>query len=197
MGIKKSNLDKLVEEKINVHNYKEIFNIDELLEYSKTHNSFSIRFDCYPKKDNLPFYVYDEKKVENKVLFFNDIINNMNKLNCSIIVSDGYKYDSEMKFNFVIEINKNNDFILELCDKKVPLRNMYEYKTTIINGNIFSDYKSFEFKNKLDNHYEETDICNIIKLILEHNLKYTYIEGTIYKKNVGIFNKSIVVWQTN
>ena len=68
MGIKKSNLDKLVEEKINVHNYKEIFNIDELLEYSKTHNSFSIRFDCYPKKDNLPFYVYDEKKVENKVL---------------------------------------------------------------------------------------------------------------------------------
>ncbi len=197
MGVKLKNLDNLVKDQINVHSYKEIFNLDELLNYSKINNKFSIRFDSYPKKDNLPFYIYDEQIVDDKIKFLENIINEMNQLNCSIIVSDGYKYDSYIKFNFVVEIDNKNNFILELCDKKIPLRNMYEYKTTIIKGNIFSNYKTFKFINELDNKYSEEDIVNIIRFIFKNNLKYNYLEGTVYTKNVGILNKNIVIWQTN
>ena len=189
MGLKTKNLDLLVKDNLNVFEYKEIDNIDDLKKYIKDNNKFTIRFDREYNIQGLPFYIYNDK------LNIEEIINEMNKLNCTLLCSNGYIYDNDLLFNFVIEVDKNNNFILELCDKKVPLRKMYEYKTTTIKGNLFEDTR--EYINKNDNKYTKRDIESIIELIINRDLKYKYLEGTIYNKKVGLLNDTIIIWQTN
>ena len=91
----------------------------------------------------------------------------MNKLDCTLLCSNGYVYDNDLLFNFVIEVDKNNNFILELCDKKVPLRKMYEYKTTTIKGNLFDDNR--EYINKYDNNLK-----NYIRQYIKHQSAFRY-----------------------
>ena len=112
MGLKTKNLDKLVKENYNVFEYKEISNIEELKEYISNNKLFTIRFDRSRNIENLPFYIYNED------LDIEALIEESKKLNCTLLVSNGLKYDKDLLFNFVIEIDKNNNFILELCDKK-------------------------------------------------------------------------------
>ncbi len=197
MGVKRKNLDRLVSLGFNVHEYKEINTYDELIEYSNINKQFTIRFDSIDEKNNLPFYMYDESINLNKELYFEKIIKQMNDLHCTLLCSNGYKYDNKLLFNFVIDIDKNNNFILELCSKKVPLRKMYEYKTTIIKGNIFDDYKNYSITNLKENEYKEKDIKKIIDVIIDNDLKIKYLEGTFYEDNVGILNNKIIFWQTN
>lgn len=193
MGVKKNNLDKIVQMNLNVHEYKLIDNIDDLIEYSNFNNKFSIRFDSTDGRHGLPFYTYDNTK-DNKDKF-NSIIEQMNILDCKLLVSNGYMYDNNIKFNFVIDIKENNDFILELCSKKIPLRNMYDNNcTTIITGNLFDDYKDFTITNGEYNTYSKNDIEKVLDIIIK-NMSIKYIEGTIYDVNVGILNKDIVIWQ--
>lgn len=193
MGVKKNNLDKIVQMNLNVHEYKLIDNIDDLIEYSNFNNKFSIRFDSTDGRHGLPFYTYDSTK-DNKDIF-NSIIEQMNILDCKLLVSNGYMYDNNIKFNFVIDIKENNDFILELCSKKIPLRNMYDNNcTTIITGNLFDDYKDFTITNGEYNTYSKNDIEKVLDIII-NNMSIKYIEGTIYDVNVGILNKDIVIWQ--
>ncbi len=193
MGVKKNNLDKIVQMNLNVHEYKLIDNIDDLIEYSNFNNKFSIRFDSTDGRHGLPFYTYDNTK-DNKDKF-NSIIEQMNILDCKLLVSNGYMYDNNIKFNFVIDIKENNDFILELCSKKIPLRNMYDNNcTTIITGNLFDDYKDFTITNGEYNTYSKNDIEKVLDIII-NNMSIKYIEGTIYDVNVGILNKDIVIWQ--
>ena len=187
MGRKTRNLDKLVESKFNVFEYKEINTYDELLKYSKENNKFSIRFDSENIRHNLPFYIY------NNDLDLKEIFEEAKSINCSLLCSNGYKYDDKLLFNYVIDIDENNDYILELCSKKVPLRDMYKYKTTIIKGNIF------EKKHKIEQTYDKfdsSDIEYIFNFIINNDLKYKYLEGTMYSINVGIYNEKMVIWQT-
>ena len=194
MGVKGKNLKSLLDEKINIHEFEEITSLDALINYSNKNDKFSIRFDRNYDAQGLPFYIYDKKvNGDDKITYFHKIIDEMTNLNCSLICSNGYKYDNHLKFNFVIEVNSNDDFILELCDKKIPLRTMYNYKTTIIKGNLF-DSENYEYINMGDNHYLEEDIDNIINFVCER--KYKYIEGTLYDTKVGMFHDFLILRQT-
>ena len=193
MGVKKNNLDKIVQMNLNVHEYKLIDSIDKLLEYSNLNNKFSIRFDSIDGRHGLPFYTYDSNRDSKEI--FDSIIEQMNILDCKLLVSNGYMYDNNIKFNFVIDIKENNDFILELCSKKIPLRNMYDNNcTTIITGNLFDDYKDYTITNGEYNTYSKNDIEKVLDIII-NNMSIKYMEGTIYDVNVGILNKDIVIWQ--
>ena len=195
MGVKKNNLDKIVQMNINVHEYKLIDNINDLIEYGNINNKFSIRFDSIDGRHGLPFYTYDSNRDTNREELFNNIIEQMNILDCKLLVSNGYMYDNNIKFNFVIDIKENNDFILEICSKKIPLRNMYDNNiTTIITGNLFDEYKDYKITNQEYNTYTKNDIEKILDIII-NNISIKYAEGTIYDTNVGIFNKDIVMWQ--
>jgi len=191
MGLKTKNLDKLVKENYNVFEYKEISNIEELKEYISNNKLFTIRFDRSRNIENLPFYIYNED------LDIEALIEESKKLNCTLLVSNGLKYDKDLLFNFVIEIDKNNNFILELCDKKIPLRKMYNEKTTTIKGNIFEDYRDYSFINKRSNKYNSKQIYKILELVLKNNMKYHYIEGTYYDKKVGMLKENFIIWQTS
>lgn len=195
MGLKVNNLKNLLKEKINVHEFQEITNLEELINYSKQYKSFSIRFDRNKDILNLPFYIYDEDKIENKINYFKKIIMEMNNLNCTLLCSNGHQYDEKLAFNFVLELDQDKNFILELCDKKIPLRMMYNEKTTIIKGNIFAKNTNYSYLNKNDNKYNLEDIKYLIDYIIDK--KYYYIEGTIYNEPVGILKEKIVIWQTN
>jgi len=193
MGVKKNNLDKIVQMNLNVHEYKLIDNINDLIEYSNLNNKFSIRFDSTDGRHGLPFYTYDSSRDSKEI--FNSIIEQMNILDCKLLVSNGYMYDNNIKFNFVIDIKDNNDFILELCSKKIPLRNMYDNNcTTIITGNLFDDYKDYTITNSEYNTYSKNDIEKVLDIII-NNMSIKYVEGTIYDVNVGILNQDIVIWQ--
>lgn len=196
MGVKVRNLKELVQNNINVHHFKEITDLQSLITYSLENDKFSIRFDYETKKYSLPFYTYSKNEIDNPIGYFQKIIDEMNKYECTLICSDGYKYDDKLKFNFVVEINQDYNFIIELSDKKVPLRQMYRFKTTIIKGNIFDTYKNFEQINQSENIYTEKDIMDIIEWVIYEEFKYCYIEGTIYNKKVGILNDYMVIWQT-
>lgn len=196
MGVKVRNLEELVKNNINIHDFKEITDLQSLISYSLENDKFSIRFDYETKKYSLPFYTYNKNKIENPIVYFQQIIDDMHKYECSLICSNGYKYDDELKFNFVIEIDQDYNFIIELSDKKVPLRQMYEFKTTVIKGNIFDSYKKFEQINQSENIYTEKDIMDIIEWIIDRKFKYRYIEGTVYNEKVGILDDYMVVWQT-
>lgn len=196
VGIKKRNLEGLIKNNINVHNFQEISDLQSLISYSLKNDKFSIRFDYETKKYNLPFYTYDRKEVNDSNRYFKKIIDEMYQYDCTLLCSDGYKYDDMLKFNFVAELDQDYNFLIELSDKKVPLRKMYDFKTTVIKGNLFDSYKKFEFINKFQNTYTEEDIMDIIEWFIDKNFKYHYVEGTIYNEKVGLLNDYIVVWQT-
>ena len=189
MGLKTINLDNLLKDKLNVFEYKEVHNIEELNEYISNNKSFTIRFDRDKNIQGLPFYIYNDS------LDIDKIVEEADSMNCTLLCSNGYIYDNDLLFNFVIDIDSDNNFILELCDKKVPLREMYKYKTTIIKGNLFDD--NYEYINKNDNKYSIRNIRTIIDLILSKDMKYKYIEGTIYNKKLGVLNNNIIIWQTD
>lgn len=196
MGIKTRNLEDLVKNNINVHRFQEISDLQSLISYSMANEKFSMRFDYDTKKYSLPFYTYDQKKITNSTAYLQKIIDEMHKYDCTLLCSDGYKYDDELKFNFVAELDQDFNFLIELSDQKVPLRQMYNFKTTIIKGNIFHSYKEFQIINKTHNQYTEEDIMNIIEWFIDKNFKYHYMEGTIYKIKVGLLNDYMVIWQT-
>lgn len=194
MGTKVKNLDYLVSNNINVHKYLEIDNLKDLIEFSNKYDKFSIRFDNKDIIHNLPFYVYDES-IDIKEEYFKSIIDEMNKLNCTLLCSNGYNYDNDLLLNFVIEIKDDLSFILEICDKKIPLRDIYKYKTTIIKGNLLD--KNYEYINKLENNYSKENIDYILDWVITLDKKFKYLEGTLYNNKVGIYNDYIVIWQTN
>lgn len=188
MGLKTRNLEKLLNDNINIFEYKEIRNINQLIDYSAINNKFTIRFDRDYDIEGLPFYKYDD----NLDLF--KIYEEASNMNCTLLLSNGYKYDNDLVFNFVIDINSNNDFILEICNKKVPLRDMYKYNTCILKGNLFD--KNYKCINLDYNIYNIDDIEKIIDLVINLEVRYHYIEGSMYSRNVGLLSKKIVVWQT-
>lgn len=193
MGKKANNLKQLINDKFNVFNFKEINTYEELIDYSKDNSLFTMRFDRNDNFKSLPFYIFNNN--DNKEEYFKNIIDEMNNLNCTIVCSNGLVYDENLKFNFVCELDNDNNFILEFCDKKVPLRNMYNYKTTVIKGNLYDT--NYTYTNKFNNKYDDKDIDNILLWILNNKGKYKYFECTLYDIKVGILNDYIITWQTN
>lgn len=200
MGAKYNNLVKLYNKKINVHEFYELKTFDELLNYSNNNSMFSMRFDREIDFHQLPFYKFNKKDFKKQAdveEYFNKIILEANKLNCSLLCSDGYLYDSDQICNFVIKIDDNQDFVLEWCNEKVAVREMYQYKTSILKGNIKEDLKDMQWISKNENEIDNKDIENIINWSFKIGIINKNIEGTLYPNNVGMLKEKIVCWQTD
>ncbi len=198
MGAKYQNLNSLFKSGINTHEFASLETIEELLDYEKKNSMFSIRFDRSRNYQQLPFYKYNRKDFSSKnekLEFFTRIIEEAKDKKCTLLCSNGYQYDSIQICNFVMRINSKRDFILEWSTKEVALREMYEYPTTILKGNIMDDIKDMEWTNKKDNKLNTKEIEKILAWSFSLNVIDKSIEATLYQKKVGMLKQEIVCWQ--
>ena len=199
MGVKYSNLQKLYSDKINVHEFILATSISDLEDYASKNDRFSIRFDRDSKYHGLPFYKYvaSDYTIEERGKYFNSIVDEANELGCSMLCANGHLYDDIQICNFVIRINEKYDFILEWCTEKVPLREMYQHKTTILKGNVNELIKDMQWENRQHNKIEENEIEEMISWGMKTGYLNKNIEATLYPINVGLLNEKITCWQTD
>ena len=198
MGAKTKNLKVMLKKEINVHEFTNAKDLEELLEYAKDNPKFSIRFDRDTNYKQLPFYTYkkgDFNSKEEELAFFTKIAKEAKKMNCTLLCSNGLQYDNIQICNFVICFTDKENFVLEWSTKKVALRNMYEYPTTILKGNIKDDIKDMECIQPKENRLDKKDIEKILVWALSLKKLNKSIEGTLYPKKVGMLKQEIVCWQ--
>ncbi len=198
MGAKYQNLSRLSKMGINTHKFASLKTVEELVEYEKENPMFSIRFDRNKDYRQLPFYKYnreDFKSKKQKMDFFESIVKEANEKKCSLLCSNGYQYDSIQICNFVIIFPSKQEFILEWSTKDVALREMYEYPTTVLKGNIKDDLKDMEWTNRQKNKIGTKEIEKILLWAFSLNMINKSIEATLYSKKVGILEQEIVCWQ--
>ena len=198
MGMKFKNLKELLNNKINVHSFENISDLDSLIKYSRENSKFSMRFDRDKDYHQLPFYKYDKNSFgsdDDSKEYLNKIMEQAQQLNCSILCANGYLYDDLQVCNFVIKVDERGNFILEFCTKKVSLREMYEYETTILKGNIKDSLKDMEWIRKTSNVIENRYLEKIISWALKINVVNKNIEATLYHELVGVLKEDIVCWQ--
>lgn len=200
MGAKYKSLVKLYGKKINTHEFYQFTTLGELMDYSLNNSMFSIRFDRDINFYQLPFYKFNQKDFNSKKeieSYFQKIVDEANNLNCTLLCSNGYFYDDIQICNFVIKIEDNYDFILEWSNKKVSVREMYQYKTSILKGNIKDNLKEMEWISRNSNDIDEKYIEKIISWAINTGFINKNIEGTLYPKKVGILKEEIVCWQVD
>lgn len=200
MGAKYNNLVKLYDKNINVHEFHEIRTLEQLIDYSKNNLMFSIRFDRENDFHQLPFYKYNRNDFNNPAeinKYLEKIILEANQLGCTLLCSNGYLYDKNQICNFVIEIDDKQNFVLEWCNKKVAVREMYQYKTSILKGNIKEDLKDMHWISEKENIIDNKDIESIINWAFGTGFINKNIEGTLYPVNVGLLKEKIVCWQVD
>ncbi len=198
MGAKYQNLRRLSKAKINTHEFVSLSTLEEMLDYEKENSMFSIRFDRMKNYHQLPFYKYNRKDFHSKNeknKFFTKIVEEAKNKNCTLLCSNGYQYDDIQVCNFVMQINSNRDFILEWSTKEVALREMYEYPTTILKGNIMDDIKDMEWTNKKENKISIKEIEKMLTWSFSLNIIDKSIEATLYQKKIGMLKQEIVCWQ--
>ncbi len=198
MGAKTKNLKVMLKKEINVHEFTNAKDLEELLEYAKDNPKFSIRFDRDTNYKQLPFYTYKKgnfNSKEEELTFFAKIAKEAKKMNCTLLCSNGLQYDNIQICNFVICFTDKENFVLEWSTKKVALRNMYEYPTTILKGNIKDDIKDMECIQPKENRLDKKDIEKILVWALSLKRINKSIEGTLYPKKVGMLKQEIVCWQ--
>jgi len=198
MGMKFKNLKELCDKKINVHSFECINELNDLIKYANSNEKFSIRFDRDKNYNQLPFYVYSKYNFEtehDRNDYLKNIMEEAKKLGCSLLCSNGYLCDDIQICNFVIKIDDKHNFILEFCTEKVPLREIYKYKTTIIKGNVGDSLKDMEFIRKDFNMIDERNIEKIISWAFNLNIINKNIEATLYEEKVGMLKEEIACWQ--
>lgn len=198
MGMKFNILKDLSDKKINVHSFENITNINDLIKYADNNDKFSMRFDRDKDYYQLPFYKCNKESfssLKERNRYLEEIMKEANKLNCSILCANGYLYDDIQICNFVIKIDNKANFILEFCTKEVSLREMYEYETTILKGNIKDSLKDMEWIRKTANIIDERNIEKMISWAFKLNVINKNIEATLYPIEVGILKEKIVCWQ--
>ena len=198
MGMKYKTLKDLVDKKVNVHSFENINDLDSLLKYAEENKKFSMRFDRDKDYYQLPFYKFNDDVFENeevKLEYLENIINEAKQLKCSILCANGYLYDDIQICNFVIKVDAKANFILEFSTKRVPLREMYEYKTTIIKGNIKDSLNDMEWIRKEENKLDDRTIEKMLSWAFKLNIINKNIEATLYPTKVGMLKENIVCWQ--
>lgn len=194
MGKKTQNLRSLLKQGINVHDFQELTTKTELLHYLEQHQKISIRFDREKEIEDLPFYTLElgqndfSEQVE-------EIVAQAKQLNCTLLVSNGHQYDEIQICNFVGKMAAGDRFFIELSTKKVPLRRMYDGKTTVVEGSFLDNVQKFHFVRKEENPIEKKSLEQIVLFLMQLNLEDCYIEGTLYPKPVGMLHQPIVAWQ--
>lgn len=196
MGKKTECLVRLVERHINVHEFKEICDYDDLWSYALENKMFTIRFDRYFETESLPFYVIvvDDYEVEELKEKLHSICSQALEMECSMLCSNGLQYDKIMLFNFV-GIICGNSFEIEFCTRPVPLRKMYEYPTTVVRGSLNDDYSSFEFSGSTHQLMERDDLEKILFWLIHLGYMNQHVEASYYQRPVGVYQERIVCWQ--
>lgn len=198
MGMKYKTLKDLVDKKINVHSFENINDLESLLKYASENQKFSMRFDRDKGYYQLPFYKFNNEVFENdevKFEYLKKIMEEAHQLKCSILCANGYLYDDIQICNFVIKIDTKANFVLEFSTKRVPLREMYEYKTTVIKGNIKDSLDDMEWIRKNENKLDDRNIEKMLNWAFKLNVVNKNIEATLYPVKVGMLNETIVCWQ--
>lgn len=193
LGVKEASLLNLSHNGINIHKYSVCKSINDLFQYKLGHREFTIRFDTNSKNtQDLPFYII---KHDTEVCELRNIAHLAEMMKCNMICSDGILDDKDMLFNFVCKVNKDMSFVFELCDKIVPLRHMYRYDTTVIYGELHRSNKQWKYIRRDKNKFYLYDIDEMIDRIASLNIIGKVIEGTVYNKQVGVYNENYVIWQ--
>lgn len=197
MGKKTDCLIMLKEKHINVHAFQEVFSYDELVIYAQSHECFTIRFDRYDHLEELPFYVirvseYEPLKLEERL---KNICMEAKQAKCSMLCSNGLRYDDVMLFNFVGKLLDQNRFEIEFSTKKVPLRKMYQYSTRVVRGNLVDRYQDFEFYGDDSHVIFQKDLELVLAWMQQIGYFNRMIEGSCYQVPVGVYQERIVCWQ--
>lgn len=116
-------------------------------------------------------------------------------MKCSMLCSNGLRYDDVMLFNFVGRLLKNNQFEIEFSTRKVPLRKMYQYSTRIVRGNLADRYKDFEFYGDDSHLISRKDLELVLAFMQRIGYTNQLIEGSCYEVPVGVYRERIVCWQ--
>ena len=197
MGKKTDCLTLLKEKHINVHEFREIFEYQDLLDFVHCHQLVTIRFDRYDHLEELPFYIirvneYEPLKLQEKL---QNICTEAKRMKCSLLCSNGLRYDDVMLFNFVGRLLKNNQFEIEFSTRKVPLRKMYQYPTRVVCGNLADRYKDYEFYGDDSHVISRKDLELVLAFMQQIGYTNQLIEGSCYEVPVGVYHKRIVCWQ--
>ena len=198
MGAKYKSLKHLAETGVNVHEFVQLETLEELLAYADENSSFTIRFDRDKDYHQLPFYTYDNDSFqtdEERISFFRKVAEEAIEKKCTLLCSNGRQYDKIQICNFVMKVNSQMDFLLEWCTKRVALRDMYQYETSCLKGNIKDDLKDMEWSNKNSNRISDREIESILMWAFSLQILNHSIEGTLYLEKVGIYHQEIVCWQ--
>ena len=154
----------------------------------------TIRTDHKYISEDLPFYIFNRQKDGEEYL---DLIwDEAQGKQYRLIISDGIKYDNIQKYNMVVKLQSNGDFIFEASDLKIPLRHMYRYPSSLLSctGNLSESIHLWHMFNKR---------YGINKLIVRRDLLILYncglfdkwLEVTKYPIPVGNRKENIVFWQ--
>jgi len=187
-------LNNIVKLNLNVHQF---FIPKTYEEYRDLVNKFglcTIRTDHKYISEDLPFYIFNKQKDGEEEL--NLIWDESQGKQYKLIISNGIKYDNIQKYNMVMKIQKNGDFIFEASDLKIPLRHMYRNPSSLLSctGNLSEGIHLWHmFKGRY----------GIDKLIIRRDLLTLYnsglfdkwLEVTKYPIPVGMKNEHIVFWQ--
>lgn len=197
MGKKTDCLTLLKEKHINVHEFREIFEYQDLLDFVLDHCLVTIRFDRYDHLEELPFYIIrvNEYKISELEEKLKDICKEAGQMKCSMLCSNGLRYDDVMLFNFVGRLLKNNQFEIEFSTRKVPLRKMYQYPTRVVCGNLADRYKDYEFYGDDSHVISRKDLELVLAFMQQIGYTNQLIEGSCYEVPVGVYHKRIVCWQ--
>ena len=192
-----TNIDKLG---LNHHNYVVVYDIAQADYLAKKFKyKFSVRTDKlngYNK--DLPFFLFD-----NEIEYFcnRKMLQTLLSCNYTLIFSDGHLYDDFLKYNMVLYIDRNGDFIAEYSAKNVSLRHMYQYpnELSLIRGNINERYCDWCLSNirvaGIDVRIIREKIYEQFLIIDKFNLYGRYLEMSVYMKSCGVNNSDTVYWE--
>lgn len=190
MGKKTLCLKKLEEQGVNVHEYKEIRSLEELIHYVELHPNMSVRFDDEYGTTDLPFYVIDNGNRE----LLTTIALEAEHGKYTMLVSNGHQYDAGQVCNFVGRVDLTGKFELEYSTKKIPLRHMYRSGTTSVRGN-YGESSTYDYLNQFENPISKKDLELILTYLFKMKIYNRDIEGTLYPYPVGVQKQNIVIWQ--
>jgi hypothetical protein len=187
-----NSLMNLVKRGLNTH----VFYIPETywgyLNLVYTLSCCTVRTDHAVVSEDLPFYIINLAVDSTEYIqnIWDQAVLNEYKL----IVSDGIKFDEVKKYNMVIKIEKNGDFIFEASAKKVPLRRMYRYPLLSCSGNIADEVSEWAVYNSIPG-INRIDLKKDIEELYTLQIFGKWLELTKYPLPVGILQKDIVFWQ--
>lgn len=208
-GLKCKNIDNIRYYGYNVHKYEVCRNIDELKAFTLKNPISTLRFDKVSGNImGLPFY--DLTTIPHTDESLRGICELADEMDCSLLCLSAKQHDKDMICNFVCKVDRDMSFVIEYSTELVPLRHMYRYTTEIVRGNLLNNKHSYTYITKeqgipQSSGQKGTKTGKISLYDIEHIIDLAFknggvgigkwLEGSIYKVNVGVNNEDYVIWQ--